>query len=155
MIADDAPRLALTRWFKAPVAKVFRAWTDGAMLRRWFGPSDAMAVVVADVDLRVGGRYRLVLEEADGAHHRVGGVYRVIERDAKLVFTWAWESTPERESLVTILFEPKDDGTLLTLIHERFADAPARDRHAGGWGRTLDRLHRHVTGGDAPSPREE
>lgn len=144
MIDTAAPSLTLTRRIKAPAHKIFVAWTDGTALRRWFGPSDAMRVVVAEVDLRVGGRYRIVMEETSGAQHRVGGTYREIEIDRKLVFTWAWESTPERESLVTVLLEPTDNGTLLTLTHEQFADEPARDRHAHGWQGTLDRLERDL-----------
>lgn len=148
MIRADAPSLTLTRQLKAPIDRVFRAWTDGSALQRWFGPSDAMSVPVAEVDPRVGGRFRIVLEEASGTRHSVGGVYRVVEFNRKLVFTWAWESTPERESLVTLTFETIDGGTRLTLRHEQFADEPARDRHRDGWSGTLDRLERHLN--DAP-----
>ena len=62
----------------------------------------------------------------------------------KLVITWAWRTTPERESLVTILLKPDGDGTLLTLIHEQFFDEPARDRHAQGWTGALDKLEAYV-----------
>lgn len=138
----EKPKLTLTRNLKAPVSKVFAAWTTGEALKRWFGPSDDMTIVVADVDVRVGGRYRIVMQEKSGEQHRIGGVYREIERDAKLVFTWAWESMPERESLVTVLLSAVDGGTRLTLTHEQFADEPARDRHAQGWAGTFDRLER-------------
>lgn len=138
----DKPKLTLTRQIKAPVAKVFAAWTSADALKRWFGPSDDMTIVVADADVRVGGRYRIVMQEKSGEQHRVGGVYREIESNTKLVFTWAWESMPERESLVTVLMAAVDGGTRLTLTHEQFADEPARDRHAKGWAGTLDRLER-------------
>ena len=72
--------------------------------------------------------------------HRVGGVFQEIVPDRKLVYTWAWESTPERESLVTVEFHGKDGGTELLLTHERFFDRDARDRHGQGWGVCLDRL---------------
>ena len=144
MTRADAPSLTLTRHIRAPVEKVFRAWTEGSALQRWFGPSDAMRVVVAEVNPRVGGRYRIVMEEETGARHSVGGVFRVVETNQKLVFTWAWESTPERESLVTLTFESVGGGTRLTLLHEQFADEPARDRHQSGWNGTLDRLERHL-----------
>ena len=62
--------------------------------------------------------------------------------DRRLVFTWAWESTPERESLVTIDIRPDGAGCLLTLTHERFFDEAARDRHHAGWSGTLDKLER-------------
>ena len=142
------PSLTLKRHLKAPVERVFRAWTEGEALKRWFGPSDAMAVVTAEVDLKVGGRYRIVMQEAGVEPHRVGGVYREIVPNRRLVFTWAWESTPERESLVTVELAPEDGGTRLTLTHERFFDEAARDGHGKGWTGSLARLDRHL-GGDA------
>jgi uncharacterized protein YndB with AHSA1/START domain len=62
----------------------------------------------------------------------------------KLVFTWAWRTMPERESLVTILIKPDGTGSLLTLIHEQFFDEPARDRHQEGWTGCLDKLERYL-----------
>ena len=79
---------------------------------------------------------------ADGEEHDVSGVYREVVPNQKLVFTWAWRTTPERESLVTVTFKPDGDGTLLTLLHEQFFDEAARDRHAYGWTGTLDKLEK-------------
>ena len=62
----------------------------------------------------------------------------------KLVFTWAWRTMPERGSLVTILFAPDGNGTLMTLIHEQFFDEPARDRHREGWTGCFDKLERFL-----------
>ena len=65
-------------------------------------------------------------------------------RNQKLQFTWAWRSTPERESLVTILVKPEGNGSILTLIHEQFFDEAARDRHQSGWTGCLDKLERYL-----------
>ena len=70
------------------------------------------------------------------------GVYREVVPNEKLVFTWAWKSTPERESLVTVTFKPDGAGTLLTLLHEQFFDADARDRHQQGWAGAIDKLEK-------------
>jgi uncharacterized protein YndB with AHSA1/START domain len=70
----------------------------------------------------------------------VTGVYREIVPNRKLVFTWGWYSTPERESLVTVTFTPDGDGTLMTLHHEQFFDEAARDRHEQGWTVIIGRL---------------
>jgi len=99
--------------------------------------------VNAETDVRVGGRFRVVMHTADDTHD-VSGVYREVVPDQKLVFTWAWRTTPERESLVTILLRPDGDGTLLTLIHEQFFDELARDRHGQGWTGALDKLEAYV-----------
>src|SRR5262245_5711543 len=98
------PSLTLKRHYSAPVERVYRAWTDPEALKRWFGPSDEGRIVVSETNPRVGGRYRIVLEMASGEQHRVGGIYREIVPNEKLVFSWAWESTPERVSLVTVKF---------------------------------------------------
>jgi len=73
------------------------------------------------------------MQAPNGEQHDVGGVYREVIPNEKLVFTWAWKSTPERESLVTVTFKPDGDGTLMTLTHEQFFDSDARDRHNQGW----------------------
>ena len=74
--------------------------------------------------------------------HDVGGVYREVVPNEKLVFTWAWKSTPERESLVTVLIKPDGDGSLLTLTHEQFFDEDVRDRHQQGWTGALDKMEK-------------
>ena len=66
-------------------------------------------------------------------HHSVSGVYREVVPNRKLAFSWAWQTTPERESLVTIELNPVTDGTMLTLTHEQFFDEKARDDHGRGW----------------------
>jgi len=135
------PSLTLKRRLKAPPAKVFAAWIDPEKVKRWMGPSGGKALHV-ESDPRTGGRYRWVMQSPTGEEHDVGGVYREVIPNEKLVFTWAWKSTPERESLVTVLLKPDGDGTLLTLTHEQFFDDEARDRHQGGWTGALDKMEK-------------
>ncbi len=138
------PSLTLKRRFKAPPAKVFAAWTDPEKIKRWMGPGEIKAVR-AETDARVGGRYRIVMHMPSGEEHDVGGVYREVVTNEKLVFTWAWKVTPPdqpHESLVTVLFKPDDGGTLLTLTHERLFDEESRQGHEKGWIGALDKLER-------------
>jgi len=79
-------------------------------------------------------------DATDGEHFQVGGVYREIVPNERLVFSWAWHSTPERESQLTISLRPDGAGTLLTLHHEQFFDQAARDSHEKGWIELLGRL---------------
>jgi len=139
MPGDDRPSLVLQRRLKARPATVWRAWTDPDRILRWWGTEGAQALE-ATCDLRIGGRFRVVFRSADGESHDVSGVYREIVPDRRLVFSWAWRTTPERESQVTLELEPAGDGTLLTLTHERFADEKASDDHRGGWNEALERL---------------
>jgi uncharacterized protein YndB with AHSA1/START domain len=100
--------------------------------------------VQAQCEPRVGGRYTIAAISENGERHQVGGVYREIVANEKIVFTWAWHSTPERESLVTVALKPDGDGTILTLTHEQFFDEPARDRHQQGWAGALDKLEKFL-----------
>jgi uncharacterized protein YndB with AHSA1/START domain len=137
------PSLTLKRRLNAPPAKVYAAWTEPAQIARWFGPQGA-EVLRAEADVRVGGRYRVIFRVPDGDEHDVSGVYREVVPNQKLVFTWAWISTPERESLVTVALKRDGDCTLLTLTHEQFFDEPARDRHRSGWSGALDNLETYI-----------
>ena len=137
------PSLTIKRCFNAPPEKVFSAWTDPEKVKRWMGPGE-VKVLSAQSDPRTGGRYRWLMQAPDGEHHDVSGVYREVIPNAKLVFTWAWKSTPERESLVTITFKPDGAGTLMTFTHEQFFDEEARDRHQHGWNGAMEKLDKYL-----------
>ena len=137
------PSLTIKRRFNAPPEKVFSAWTDPEKVKRWMGP-DAVVVLSAESDLRTGGRYRWIMKSPDGEQHDVSGLYREVVPNEKLVFTWAWKSTPERESLVTITLKKDGDGTVMTLQHEQFFDEEARDRHNQGWTGAMDELEAYL-----------
>lgn len=135
------PSLTLKRHLNAAPAKVFAAWTDPEKVKHWMGPGE-VEVLRVESDPRPGGSFRWVMRSPDGQTHDVSGVYREVVPDRKLVFTWAWITTPERESLVTVDIKPDGDGSLLTLTHEQFFDADARDRHQGGWTSALDKMEK-------------
>ena len=138
------PSLTLTRRFSAAPEKVYAAWADPQRLVQWFGPGSVEeGSVKADIDLRVGGRYRISFR-ANGDYNEVGGIYREVVPNQRLVFSWAWHSTPERESLVTISIRPEGSGTLLVFNHAQFADEKARDNHQRGWTDLLGKLEAYL-----------
>jgi uncharacterized protein YndB with AHSA1/START domain len=94
------PSLTLKRRLKAAPAEVYAAWTDPKKIVKWFGP-EQIETLRAHADARVGGGFRIVMRSPDGEEHDVSGIYREVVPNEKLVFTWAWRSTPERESIVT------------------------------------------------------
>ena len=146
MSKPQRPSLTLKRRLKASPEKVFSAWTDPEKIVRWFGPHETVdGSVRAEMDARAGGRYRVDFKTVDGEKHQVGGAYQEVVPNERLVFSWAWHSTPERESLVTITLKPDGDGTILTLLHERFFDQKARDGHEHGWTGTLEKLERYFS----------
>ena len=142
--------LRLTRRFDAPPERVFDAWTDPELLRRWFHAGQYWTTPDADVDLRPGGRYRLAMRTEEGDIHAVVGEYREVTRPNRLVYTWAWEGPADSEmaaeSLVTVEFKGDGGGTAVELTHTGFPSDDNRDQHAHGWEGCLANLERVFAG---------
>jgi uncharacterized protein YndB with AHSA1/START domain len=132
--------LQIKRTFKAPRDKVFKAWTDPSVLKQWFAPTDEFTVPIAEVDLRVGGKYRIAMQAPDGVRHIAIGAYREIDPPRKLVFTWSWEQRPMPDTLITIEFNERAGATEMIFTHELFPSIEERDLHNQGWIGCLDRL---------------
>lgn len=134
--------LRIQRIFKAPREKVFKAWTDPQELKNWWGPA-GYTTPGAEIDLRVGGAYRIAMRSPEGVVYDLYGVYQVVEPPRMLVYTWNWRGTRRDdigETLVTVEFHELKQGTEIILTHERFPDQRACDEHDWGWNATLDRL---------------
>ena len=143
----EKPFLALDRTYPVAPEKVWRAWTDPEAVKRWWGPGPGEPVSLAELDVRVGGRFRIVFGGPDGKAHECAGIYREIVPNRKLVFTWTWpNSTPERESLVTVTLRAAGKGTELVFLHEQFFDETVRDDHKRGWSGSFDKLERFLAG---------
>lgn len=139
---NDAQTLYLTRHFDAARDRVFRALTEDDRLARWFGPK-GFTVAECQIDLRVGGAWRLEMRNPNGNAHTITGVYREIASPKRLVFTWAWEGDDGlgHETLVTIaLHEAGPKRTRLELSHELFETGTSRDQHGQGWSGSFECL---------------
>ena len=94
MSKPQVPSLTLKRKLKAPAEKVFAAWADTEKIVHWFGPAETTGGSVrADMDVRVGGCFRISFKTQDGESHEVGGTYQEVVPNERLVFSWAWHST--------------------------------------------------------------
>lgn len=132
-----APVVRLTRRLPGTPEQVFDAWTDPAKFRHWMAPG-TLVVARAEADLRVGGRFELVMQGAQGdyPHH---GTYRELDRPRRIVFTWISPATGSLPSVVTIELAPTFGGTDLTLTHEQLAPDRVAD-HRRGWDGIGDKL---------------
>ncbi len=142
MTQQLATTLEVRRTIAAPRATVFQAWTDPDMLTKWWRVDAGWSTPIVEVDLRIGGRYRLgMLESGKDAPYVVGGEYREVTPPEKLVFTWIWEG-PEstEETLVTVEFLDQGNATEVVITHQNFADQHMRDEHQKGWGGCLAQL---------------
>jgi uncharacterized protein YndB with AHSA1/START domain len=98
-------------------------------------------VSVAELDVRVGGRFRIVFGGPEGKDNECAGTYKEVVPNRKLVFTWSWpNTTPDRISVVTIELVRSGSGTDLLFRHEQLFDEAARDGHKRGWTGSLDKL---------------
>jgi uncharacterized protein YndB with AHSA1/START domain len=104
--------IVLTRVFAAPRHLVWDAFTKPELLKRWFGPR-GWALVVCEVDLRVGGGFRFVLRGPDGREMGMRGVYREIVPPERSVHMESFDDYPG-ESQVTAVFVEEGGQTTLT-----------------------------------------
>lgn len=137
---DPDTSLTIRRTYPASRERVFRAWTDPAALRQWSCPV-GMTVTDAQVDLRVGGAYRVAMQPPDESEPSVAyGTYREVEPPARLVYTWQWEGGEMGETLVTVEFLDLGGETEVVLTHELFPAPDVRDLHNEGWVACLEHL---------------
>jgi uncharacterized protein YndB with AHSA1/START domain len=140
--------LTMKHTFNASPQRVYQAWTDPKIMREFMCPSE-ITCAEAEADVRVGGRYRVVMVQPDGERFIASGTYREVVPNERIVCTWSWDEddpTLERETILTLEFAPHGEQTELTLTHENFRDAQQRDNHADGWGAILTKLERALLG---------
>jgi uncharacterized protein YndB with AHSA1/START domain len=120
--------LIITRSFNARPALVFQAWTDAALVRRWWAPrSRGVSMVRCDADVRVGGTYRYVLRRDDGTGGDLAfsGEYRELTPPSRLVYTQLFEPYPGDPVIVTVTFEDQAGKTRM-VSHELYPSAAVR-----------------------------
>ena len=137
-MSHDRASVRIVDVFDAPRDLVFAAWTDPERLKQWWGPG-SFETVFAEVDLRPGGRYELLLEPGS---MRLAGEFREVTPPQRLVYTWRWiEGVPDtRESLVTVEFRADGARTEVVLVHDNFAGSGPVDMYHEGWRGGLDKL---------------
>jgi len=140
----DAQTVRLERTYDAPAAAVFDAWTNPEVLRRWWKADPAYDPAQVELDLRVGGGYRLSMHDPrSGETLTVFGEYRVVQPPERLVYSWTWEGTGPyagHESLVTVDFRAEGERTTVVIEHAGLLDDPSRTAHGHGWRGVLDSL---------------
>ena len=143
MTAGRAARLAITlrRTIPARRGEVFRAWTDPAELKRWWA-RPGFTVVDAQVDLRIGGGFRIDTRPDVGNVFSVFGSYREVRPPERLVYTWAWQGTRMDgiETLVTVDFREVGQDTEVLMTHEGFSTEGDHMAHRDAWIGCFDRL---------------
>jgi len=131
-LRDD--ELLITRTFNAPLALVWRMWEDEDHMRRWWGP-EGFSILSLTSDFRPGGAWRCRMTSDAYGEGRSGGTYSEIEKEKRIVFSFAWEEDLGDPTLttVTVTFEERGGKTIQHFHQTPFATPEYRDGHVAGW----------------------
>jgi uncharacterized protein YndB with AHSA1/START domain len=120
--------LVVTRLFNGPPRIVFEAWTKPELMKLWWAPkSSGVPLLSCEMDVRVGGQYRLEFGQP-GSSFAFFGKYLEVEPPSRLVWT---NDESEDAAVTTVTFEEKDGQTLLVL-HELYPTKEALDEAIAG-----------------------
>jgi uncharacterized protein YndB with AHSA1/START domain len=138
--------VTLVRRIGARPEIVFAALSTPEGVAHWWGPDEG-PVLFADIDARVGGRFRVRFRMLDGTEHEASGECLEVVDSKRLVMTWQWTFGGEPDergkvSRVAMDLRPIDSGTELTFTHEQLQTEISRDSHKWGWSGSLDKLER-------------
>ncbi len=132
--------VTVTHAFKLPAERVFDAWLDIKLARKWFFATDGGDMVVAELDPRVGGGFRFT-DNRDGQEVEHVGEYLEITRPTRIVFSFCLPAFNPKPDIVMVEISPTAEGCILTLTHTMAAEYEEyTDRTQEGWTKMLQRL---------------
>jgi glutathione S-transferase len=133
-------RMFVETMIQAPREKVFEAWTNSKSVSQWMRPK-GVSSAKAELDVRVGGKLRILTNGADGVREYTGE-YREIDAPSKLVFTWLSHDTDAQPTEVTVeLSEDElEPGCHLALSHAGFVSPAAMQHYGAAWNVMLEKL---------------
>jgi uncharacterized protein YndB with AHSA1/START domain len=134
--SETHAEIRIERTIAASPERVYAAWTDPALMNRWFCPNPAMALDVT-ADVVVGGTYRVDMGEG---RHVAEGTYTELVPPRVVAFTWRWTTADDPVTQVRVELEPTATGTHLVLVQTGLADLEDAKGHREGWELSLDRL---------------
>ena len=141
MKENDVLVLRLVRFLPFGRALVYRALTEPDELARWWGPH-GFSVPKIELDLRIGGSYRIAMQPPDGELFYLSGEFGEVAPPARLAYTFRWSppDRDDRETTVVLSLEEQPDGTEVHLTQGGFATEARRALHEAGWTESFERL---------------
>lgn len=136
---DNTFSLEIQRTLPATQEAVFDAWMTREAWQAWIGPK-GLRCEVPLLEPKVGGRFQIRMSIAKGITIPVAGIYRELERPARIVFNWGRADEPARSTLISVTIAAHDEKSTITLRHEGLESSASRDSHAQGWRDALDKL---------------
>jgi len=142
MIEPGPYIVRIERTFDAPAEAVFDAWTSPEVLRRWFHVAPDWDTPEAEVDLRVGGKVRVVMRRPDGAEFGAGGEYTEIDRPHRLAMTWTFDDDPSNRQTIELSFSESGGSTRVVMVNSGISTNERREAQHDGWHGCFDELER-------------
>lgn len=136
----------IERTYSAPAEAVFDAWTSPEVMRRWLHCGPDWGTPEAEVDLRVGGKVRVVMRRPDRTDVQMWGEYTLIDRPHRLVMIWTFDDDPSNEQLIELSFSEAEGATTVLLVNSRIATDQRRGAQNWGWHGCLEQLDRLLAG---------
>jgi uncharacterized protein YndB with AHSA1/START domain len=146
-VSEDPGRtVRIERTFAASAEDVFDAWTSPEVMRRWLHVAPDWETPVAEVDLRPGGKVRVVMRRPDGTEAGARGEYTLIDRPRRLVMRWTFDEDPANEQLIELTFLESAGSTTVLLLNSGISTEVRRESQDEGWRGCLAELERALTG---------
>jgi len=132
--------LEIKKKFTVSADVIYDAWLDPKAIKEFMRPADIITIPEPEIDANVGGAFLFNMHAGENIlPHK--GEYKVLERAAKIQFTWNSMNTNNEDSLVTITINALDNSSCeLTLIHEFLPTESSKNDHNGGWNNILKTL---------------
>ena len=141
--------VVLSRVIKAPVEKVYQAWTDPAQLRLWFSPNVRWKKPIVESDPKPGGKHSIKMRHSDGDEMQINSRYVEVIPNSRISFSWhSGDGFLKEESLVTVDLREIPEGTEITLTHDRLLDQNTKDQVNVGWSGCLGMLEDYFNGNE-------
>ena len=147
-------QVMITRTFPCGIERLWDAFTTKEDILMWQSP-EGMTTPRCELDLQVGGHYAITMEYNEtGEQVTVRGIFKVIEKPKKLVYTWKWDGSDEETEVAFMFRSLSDDETELTLVHAGFSLTPTEsdkannwthESHKAGWTTGFEKLARLVS----------
>ena len=141
--------LHLERVLPAPQALVYRMHAEPDLLAQWWGPKGFSAPSI-ELDIHVGGRYRIAMQPPEGDRFVLSGEFREVDPATRLVYTFRWEppDPDDQETVVAFSLRHRGGSTALSIDQQPFATDARRVLHEQGWTESLDRLQELIRSRD-------
>lgn len=123
---EGLPFIDIEREFDAPVAAVFRAFTDAELFRRWVGPR-GYEMAIREWEPSDGGRWSYVHSDGHGGDFGFRGSFHTVRPDEVIIQTFEFEGVPDVVTVETLRFEDLGGGRSRVLGHSVFPTVEARD----------------------------